>query len=46
MFNNENVTEHCKEKTEFSESCGTEREDCHLEPFFGWGGETIIPYST
>lgn len=40
--------ERCKEKAEFSENCGTEREDCHIEPFVGDTEEmkTTIPYPT
>ena len=46
MSREESTTEHCREKAEFSDNCGTEREDCHIKPFFGEGGEITIPYAT
>ena len=46
MFGGEHATEHCREKAEFPDNCGTEREDCHLKLFLGDIEDTIIPYST
>jgi hypothetical protein len=48
MAREETTMEHCREKAEFSENCGTEREDCHLEPFVGDTEhmDSTIPYST
>lgn len=46
MFRGEHATEHCREKAEFPDNCGTEREDCYLEPFAGGTEDITIPYST
>jgi hypothetical protein len=46
MFRGEHATEHCKEKAEFPDNCGTDREDCYLEPFAGGTEDITIPYST
>ena len=46
MIRGENSTEHCREKAEFPEKCGTEREDCYLRPFLDDTDNIVIPYST